>query len=61
MTGVARRLAAGPIKRPEQLLEHYDALLVNQGFLEAVQTGTSQEANVQTRLELATKEFASVK
>jgi hypothetical protein len=61
MTGVARRLAAGPIKKLEQLLEHYDALLVNQEFLEAIQTGTSQEANVQTRLDLATKEFASVK
>lgn len=61
MTGVARRLAASPIKKPDQLIEHYAALLRNKDYREAVETGTSQEANVQARLELATKEFASVK
>jgi hypothetical protein len=52
MTGVARRLAAGPVRKPEQFLEHYDALLINQAFIEAVQTGTSQEANVHGRAEV---------
>lgn len=61
MTGVARRLSTGPIKKTDQLAEHYDALLKSQDYLKAVETGTSQEANVQTRLDLATKAFASVK
>jgi len=61
MTGVARRLAAGPIKSPDQLFGHYTALIGDKDYWQSVQTGTSQEANVQTRLELATKEFASVK
>ncbi len=60
MTGVARRLAAGPIKKTNQLVEHYEALLKNQDYLNAVETGTSQEANVTTRLQLATEAFASV-
>ena len=61
MTGVAHRVSAGPIKRPEQLVEHYEGLLRNEGYRNAVETGTSQEANVQKRLELATKAFASIK
>lgn len=61
MTGVARRLSAGPIKKTDQLVERYGALLGNQDYLKAVETGTSQEANVKTRLELATKAFASVR
>jgi hypothetical protein len=61
MTAVARQLAAGPINKPEQLRAHYDALLKNEKYRTAVETGTSQEANVQTRIDLATKEFALVK
>jgi hypothetical protein len=61
MVGVARRLSAGPIKRSEQLVEHYDELLKDRKYLDAVETGTSQEANVSTRLQLATEAFASVK
>jgi hypothetical protein len=61
MTGVARRLATGPIKRNDQLVESYEALLSNEKYRDAVETGTSQEANVTTRLEEATKAFASVK
>ena len=61
MTGVARRLAMGPIKRNDQLLERYEALLNNKKYRDAVETGTSQEANVTTRLEEATKAFASVR
>jgi Protein of unknown function DUF262 len=61
MTGVARRLAKGPIKKPNQLVASYDALLKKQDYMSAVETGTSQEANVSTRLRLATEAFASVK
>jgi hypothetical protein len=61
MTGVAHRLALGPIKKTDQLAEHYDALLKNKDYWNAVETGTSQEANVKTRLDLAAKAFASLK
>jgi len=61
MAGVARRLSRGPIKRQDQLAEHYDTLLKNQSYRGAVETGTSQEANVGTRFQLATEAFASVK
>lgn len=61
MTGVARRLAAGHIKRPNQLVASYEALLKNRGYMSAVETGTSQETNVTTRIKLATEAFASVK
>jgi Protein of unknown function DUF262 len=61
MTGVARRLSAGPVKKPEQFREHYEQLLKTKAYLDAVQTGTSQEANVAARINEATKEFALVK
>jgi hypothetical protein len=61
MTGLARRLAKGPIKKSDQLLKAYEALLENKKYRDAVETGTSQEANVVARLEEATKAFADVK
>jgi len=61
MIGVARRLANGPIKRTDQLVDQYDSLIKNLEYWNAVQTGTSQEANVATRIGMATKAFASVK
>lgn len=61
MTGVARRLAKGPIKNKRQLLKAYKELLRNRKYREAVETGTSQEANVAARLEQATRAFADVK
>jgi len=61
MTGVARRLAKGPIQNPNQLKECYETLLGNKKYRDAVETGTSQEANVSTRLDEATQAFASVK
>jgi len=61
MTGVARRLSHGPIRKKEQLAKRYDALLRNKAYRKAVETGTSQEANVEKRIQLATKAFASVK
>jgi hypothetical protein len=61
MTGVARRLAKGPVKRPTELLVCYKKLVKNKRYRNAVETGTSQEANVATRISEATKAFASVK
>lgn len=61
MTGVARRLSVGPIKRIQQLAHHYRILMSNKEYWDAVQTGTSQEANVKSRMDLAAKEFALVK
>jgi hypothetical protein len=61
MTGLARRLADGPITNSEQLKEKYEGLLKNEDYRNAVETGTSQEANVTNRLRLATAAFASVK
>ena len=60
MTGLARRLAKGPVKHPEQLQKQYDLLLIDKGYRAAVETGTSQEANVDSRLTLATGAFDSV-
>jgi len=61
MTGLAGRLVRGPIKDDKQLAEKYDALLKDSEYRNAVETGTSQEANVATRLRLATTAFADVK
>ena len=61
MTGVARRLATDTIKKTKQLVGNYKALLKNKDYLNSVETGTSQEANVTTRLQLATEAFTSVK
>ena len=61
MTGLARRVSRGPIKNKEKLAEQYEKLLKNNQYRNAVETGTSQEANVNERLRLATQYFASVK
>jgi hypothetical protein len=61
MTGVAHRLGTGPIKKPEELNEHYETLLKNPDYRKAIETGTSQESNVSTRIDLAKKAFATVK
>ncbi len=61
MTAVARRLKAGQITRNDDLRRSYEELLKNTTYRDAVETGTSQEAKVTTRLEEATKAFAKVK
>lgn len=61
MTGIARRLKTGPVTRDEDLRQAYEELLRNTKYRDAVETGTSQEAKVSTRLEEATKAFAKVK
>jgi hypothetical protein len=60
MTGVARRLASGPITDQVGFRESYEKLLANREYRAAVETGTSQEANVQTRLRLAAAAFAKI-
>ena len=61
MAGIACRIDAGPISNFEQVSEAYGELMTNRRYRSAVDTGTSlQESNVKTRLELATKAFASV-
>jgi hypothetical protein len=61
MTGVAQRLASGPIQNPAEFLAAYEKLISNDTYRNAVETGTSQEANVTARFDEARKAFASVK
>jgi hypothetical protein len=61
MTGVARRLAEGPIKKPSSLLAAYKSLMDNRVYRDAIETGTSQEEKVTQRITLATKAFAKAK
>lgn len=61
MTGVARRiLAKGTIKNLPEALRHFTRLMADDKYLEAVETGTSQEANVETRLSKAQAAFAQL-
>jgi Protein of unknown function DUF262 len=62
MTGVATRLVAqGPIQDMHQFKERYENLLKNKVYIAAVESGTSQEESVATRLRLAKQAFAEVK
>ena len=60
MTGVAKRLGSGEIEDAEQFQRRYDSLLSNGEYRAATEKGTSQEANVKTRMKLATEVFADV-
>ncbi len=57
MTGVAKRLAKGPIKNLDETKRRYERLMADKDYLAAVETGTSQEANVQTRMSKAETAF----
>lgn len=61
MTGVARRLAEGPIRDRRRFNASFDRLKANDDYNLATETGTSQPANVQNRLRLATEAFAKVR
>ena len=65
MTGVAKRISdKGPIKTKAQFRQmenQYEKLLKTKDYLGAVETGTSQEANVETRLRLAQEAFKEVR
>ena len=60
MTGVAKRLVHGEIKHPEKLQRKYTLLLSTKSYIAAIETGTSQEANVEARMRLAKDAFADV-
>ena len=61
MTGVAKRLRHGVIENSEQFQSQHKSLLSNKNYITAIKTGTSDEANVKTRMRLAEEAFADVK
>lgn len=62
MTGVAKRISdKGEIRNKKQFAEQYDKLMKIRDYLAAVETGTSQEANVEARLRLAQESFRGVR
>jgi hypothetical protein len=62
MTGVAKRLLKpSPISDLGEFKTAYDTLIVDKNYLEATETGTSQPANVTTRLDKAELAFSEIK
>lgn len=61
LVGLARRLGRGEVLDIDGLKAAYRKLMMNDVFRAATETGTSQEANVETRLRLATEAFAPVR
>ena len=61
MTGLALRIRHNPISDLSQVERAYATLMKNSSYRKAIETGTSQESNVETRLELATRAFVDVK
>ncbi len=62
MVGVAKRIfEKGDIKNASLMKEQYDKLMKTKEYLAAIETGTSQEANVQTRLRHAQDIFRGVR
>ena len=62
MTGMAKRLSnrSAPIKNFVELRRRFEQLLKDKEYMSAIETGTSQEANVSKRLEKAEAAFAHV-
>ena len=60
MTGLAKRLRHGTIENLEQVRCQYETLLSNKDYIAAIETGTSQEANVEARMRLAKDAFADI-
>ena len=60
MVGIARRLKKGPVGSHEQLAAKYNALISEEEFKQATETGTSSEDKVKKRVDLATAAFAHV-
>ena len=60
MTGVARRLSTGAVTDPEAFATAFAGLIKDGEYISATETGTSQPANVSTRMRLATAAFAEV-
>lgn len=61
MVGLARRLEQGEITDSNNLQKAYKELMKNEDFLKATSKGTSDEAAVALRLDLATKAFSKIK
>jgi hypothetical protein len=61
LVGTAKRLARGPITNKKQFRKCYEELLRNADYRSAVESGTSQEGNVSTRIRLAIQAFDKVK
>jgi Protein of unknown function DUF262 len=60
MVGIARRLAAGPVNKPEDFKAAYEALLKNTDYLKATGRSTADEEFVRLRLERSTEAFSKV-
>ena len=60
MVGLARRISRGILNNPDQLRQSYNDLLNNKEFFNACKTATSDPANVETRIRLATEYFSSL-
>ena len=60
MVGVASRAKQRSIKNLEHLRDRYEWLITDENYLRAIETGTSDENNVETRMSLAKKAFAEV-
>lgn len=61
MTGIARRLMrGGPLKDLASLKAQYESLMADPAYMDATETGTSQPANITTRLAKAEQAFSQV-
>jgi hypothetical protein len=61
MTGIAKRLLGkGDIDDKHMLKRRFDELMRNTDYMAAVETGTSQEANVRKRVTLAEQAFSQI-
>jgi hypothetical protein len=60
MTGMACRLEKGPVKDKRAVKLQYDELLKQEDFINACQTGTSDEKKVSLRLDMAKEYFSKV-
>jgi len=61
MVGIGKRLESGSIVDLNELRENHEELMAADEFAKSVTTGTTQEANVKTRLRLAIEAFAETK
>lgn len=60
MVGIARRLHNGPIEHLEKVREAYQELLADAEYFKLISRSTSDESNVDSRLQLSTQRFAEV-
>jgi uncharacterized protein with ParB-like and HNH nuclease domain len=61
MVGISRRLKQGQISDFDAIRKSYEELKQNSNYLKATSKGTSDEAAVALRLNLATKAFSEIK